>query len=99
MPTVFCRILVNNVAPPHQMGRVNGAGQMLASLARAAGPFVGGLLWGLSVKFSGIPGHQFLVYMIVGCGYAAETLLYARVHPVASEVESLRVRSSEPEVK
>ena len=38
-------LLINKFSPKSQLGRVNGAGQTLASLSRAVGPAVGGWLW------------------------------------------------------
>jgi hypothetical protein len=55
---------------------VNGAGQTLASAVRALGPWLGGILWSLSLvvfKSLGIPsGHQWVpfalpVMLAVGC--------------------------------
>ncbi len=52
-------IMVNNAAPKHAIGKVNGSGQMLASLVGALGP--AGVLWGSSIQLN-IPGHQFIPF-------------------------------------
>lgn len=54
-------IVVNNAAPKHAMGKVNGTGQMLASFVRAVGPALAGVLWGGSMQLSFF-GHQFLPF-------------------------------------
>jgi hypothetical protein len=68
--------LVNLAAPKESLGQVNGAGQTLASAVRALGPWLGGILWSLSLvvfKSLGIPsGHQWVpfalpVMLAVGC--------------------------------
>jgi len=71
-----CLVLVNLAAPKESLGQVNGAGQTLASAVRALGPWLGGILWSLSLavfKSLGIPsGHQWVpfalpVMLAVGC--------------------------------
>lgn len=42
-------IFVNHSVEEHQLGAVNGLGQMIAAGARAIGPAAGGFLWSLSV--------------------------------------------------
>ena len=63
-----CLVLVNLAAPKESLGQVNGAGQTLASGVRALGPWLGGMLWSLSlVTFNsfGIPaGHQWVPFGI-----------------------------------
>ena len=63
-----CLVLVNLAAPKESLGVVNGAGQTLASGVRALGPWLGGILWSLSlVTFNslGIPaGHQWVPFAL-----------------------------------
>jgi len=63
-----CLVLVNLAAPKESLGSVNGAGQTLASGVRALGPWLGGILWSLSlVTFNslGIPaGHQWVPFAL-----------------------------------
>ena len=63
-----CLVLVNLAAPKESLGQVNGAGQTLASGVRALGPWLGGILWSLSlVTFNslGIPaGHQWVPFAL-----------------------------------
>ena len=63
-----CLVLVNLAAPKESLGQVNGAGQTLASGVRALGPWLGGILWSLSLvafKSLGIPtGHQWIPFAL-----------------------------------
>lgn len=54
-------ILVNNAAPRHALGKVNGAGQMVASFVRAIGPAMAGVIWGSTTQMH-LPGKQFLPF-------------------------------------
>lgn len=85
-------IMVNSVAPKGSLGAVNGVGQTLASAVRAAGPALGGILWGSSLvlfKSMGTDpwGHQFLPFAF-GAVVALCTLwVYKRVElPLEVEV-------------
>lgn len=78
-----CLVLVNLAAPKESLGQVNGAGQTLASGVRALGPWLGGILWSVSlVSFNslGIPaGHQWVpfalpIILVGGCLH-----IYARL--------------------
>ncbi|PSC76968.1 MFS general substrate transporter [Micractinium conductrix] len=88
-----CLILVNEAAPVQSLGAVNGAGQSLASLVRAAGPALGGLTWGWSSQLAATPWwpscwlpHQFLPFALVAALAAATDLaVYARHEPPAPE--------------
>ena len=42
--------MVNHSVEDKHLGKVNGMGQTFASSARAAGPFLGGAIWSLSLK-------------------------------------------------
>ena len=68
--------MVNSAAPRDAMGAVNGFGQGLASFVRAAGPALGGLMWGLSTTVKA-PAHQFLPFACVAVGFVATQMLYA----------------------
>ena len=57
-------ILVNNAAPMHALGKVNGTGQMLASFVRAIGPALAGVVWGSTASL-GLPGAQFISFSFV----------------------------------
>lgn len=57
-------ILVNNAAPMHALGKVNGTGQMLASFVRAVGPALAGAVWGSTASL-GLPGSQFISFTLV----------------------------------
>ena len=57
-------ILVNNAAPMHALGKVNGTGQMLASFVRAVGPALAGVVWGSTAQL-GLPGSQFISFAFV----------------------------------
>lgn len=77
-------VLVNEAAPPGSAGAVNGAGQTLASAARAAGPAVAGLLWGAA---AGVRGGQFAPFALAGVGLAAAAGIYKHVRPPPGERE------------
>ena len=70
---------VNAAAPQGSLAAVNGAGQALASLVRAAGPGVGGLLWAASEGLTSVSGHQFLCFSVICLGLLATQLLYLHV--------------------
>lgn len=57
-------ILVNNAAPMHALGKVNGTGQMLASFVRAVGPALAGVVWGSTASL-GLAGSQFISFAFV----------------------------------
>ncbi len=60
-------IMINQAAPPSQKGAVNGASSTLGALSRAAGPALGGGIWGVlaDVKF---PLHQFVPFVLMAFG-------------------------------
>lgn len=68
-------IIINTVAPMKQIGSVNGASQTLNALARAVGPFVAGIVWGLCAD-SGIPGKQYVPFLGSIVGVVATDILY-----------------------
>lgn len=68
-------IMVNSAAPRNAMGAVNGFGQGMACFVRAAGPALGGLMWGLSTTVH-FAGSQFLPFMCVAVGFLATQTLY-----------------------
>jgi hypothetical protein len=43
-------ILLNYMTPPHAVGYANGIAQSIVSLARCAGPALGGYLWSIGVR-------------------------------------------------
>ncbi|KAI8976598.1 major facilitator MFS-1 [Trametes punicea] len=43
-------VLLNYMSPPHLVGFANGIAQSIVSLARFAGPIIGGTLWSTSVR-------------------------------------------------
>ncbi len=68
-------IIINTVAPMKQIGSVNGASQTLNALARAIGPFIAGIVWGLCAD-SGIPGKQYIPFLGSIVGLVATDILY-----------------------
>ncbi|CCM06609.1 uncharacterized protein FIBRA_08888 [Fibroporia radiculosa] len=52
--STFCytsiSVLLNYMSPPHVVGFANGVAQSIVSLARFAGPILGGTLWSMSVQ-------------------------------------------------
>jgi MFS family permease len=44
-------MLVNHSVVDSELGKVNGMGQLFASVARSAGPALGGVIWSLSLRF------------------------------------------------
>ena len=60
-------ILINQAAPVSQKGAVNGASSTLGALSRAAGPALGGGVWGMlaDVRF---PLHQFVPFVLMAGG-------------------------------
>eukprot|EP00884_Botryococcus_braunii_P022703 jgi/Botrbrau1/9116/Bobra.0305s0020.1 len=67
-------ILVNLMAPPQQVGAINGASQTLASFVRAVGPALGGYVWAFSLSW-GI-GHQFFPFAMASFVAVLGSLLY-----------------------
>ena len=59
------QVQVNTVAPMESVGAVVGTATGFASLARALGPLLGGLGWGLLASLS-FHGHQYVLFIIVG---------------------------------
>lgn len=68
-------ILVNNAAPRHALGKVNGTGQMLASFVRAVGPALAGVVWGSTTQL-GVSGSQFISFAAVAALAALTQFLY-----------------------
>ncbi len=68
-------IIINTVAPMKQIGSVNGASQTLNALARAIGPFIAGIVWGLCAD-SGISGKQYIPFLGSIVGVVATDILY-----------------------
>ena len=68
-------IIINTVAPMKQIGSVNGASQTLNALARAIGPFIAGIVWGLCAD-SAIPGKQYVPFLGSIVGVVATDVLY-----------------------
>ncbi|KAI8893003.1 major facilitator superfamily domain-containing protein [Globomyces pollinis-pini] len=60
-------LIINDSAGPGQLGKVNGIAQCIASLARAVGPAVGGIVWAWSTQNSlGFPfNHLFLFWLVI----------------------------------
>ncbi|KAL4425550.1 hypothetical protein ABPG75_009566 [Micractinium tetrahymenae] len=77
-----CLILVNAAAPEGSLGKVNGVGQSIASLVRAAGPALGGLTWAWSLQLSGLAPwpawlpHQYLPFALVALLALSTDLVY-----------------------
>lgn len=44
-------MLVNHSVADGDLGKVNGMGQLFASIARSAGPALGGVIWSISLRF------------------------------------------------
>ena len=68
-------IMVNTAAPKYAIGKVNGSGQMLASLVRALGPALAGVLWGSSLQLN-FPGHQFIPFAALSIVAAGTQFIY-----------------------
>eukprot|EP01023_Acetabularia_acetabulum_P037144 TRINITY_DN3516_c0_g2_i1.p1 TRINITY_DN3516_c0_g2~~TRINITY_DN3516_c0_g2_i1.p1 ORF type:complete len:587 (-),score=47.04 TRINITY_DN3516_c0_g2_i1:1229-2863(-) len=68
-------VMVNGSSPPDQLGSVNGVGQTFGSFARGVGPFIGGMLWAISLHMP-IPGHQFFVFIVTSGIMICTALLY-----------------------
>jgi MFS family permease len=77
-------VLVNESAPPGSIGAVNGAGQTLASLARAVGPAAAGGLWALAAVTPG-GWAQWIPFAVVGAACAAGTTIFDHVTPPPGE--------------
>ncbi|CAG8737494.1 8021_t:CDS:2, partial [Ambispora leptoticha] len=59
-------ILVTNSVSPDVLGTVNGIGQTSASLARAVGPALGGMLWSWSLNNKlGFPFDRHFVFIVM----------------------------------
>lgn len=77
-----CLILVNAAAPEGSLGKVNGVGQSIASLVRAAGPALGGLAWAWSLQLAALPAwpawlpHQYLPFVLVALLAMGTDLVY-----------------------
>ena len=67
---------MNTAAPREQIGAVNGAGQTLASLVRAIGPALGGVLWGAVASLK-LQGAQVLPFACVSATLACCQGIYA----------------------
>ena len=78
MALASAAIIVNVVAPMDQIGSVNGAAQTLQGLARSAGPFLAGVIWG-SCSESGLPGKQYLPFAGTTTGFIAAAVLYINI--------------------
>eukprot|EP01024_Parvocaulis_polyphysoides_P002215 TRINITY_DN1070_c0_g2_i2.p3 TRINITY_DN1070_c0_g2~~TRINITY_DN1070_c0_g2_i2.p3 ORF type:complete len:120 (+),score=19.40 TRINITY_DN1070_c0_g2_i2:3-362(+) len=70
-------VMVNSSSPQEQLGTVNGVGQTFGAFARGVGPFIGGMLWAMSLHM-GVPGHQFFVFIITAMLMIVNALLYNR---------------------
>ena len=83
-------ILVNHSVPSKDLGKVNGMGQMLAALARALGPALGGVVWSLSVRLDNV----FLNFL-----FAAVFLLVCQVgvHRLPASLDRKRIVEGEGE--
>lgn len=71
-------ILVNNASPRHALGKVNGAGQMVASFVRAIGPAMAGIVWGSTTQLH-TPGKQFFPFAFVSVVSLLTQLVYVFV--------------------
>jgi hypothetical protein len=77
-----CLIIVNAAAPVDSLGAVNGAGQSVASLVRAAGPALGGLSWAWSLQLAeqrwwpGWLPHQYLPFGVAALLALGTDLVY-----------------------
>ncbi|KAF8496942.1 hypothetical protein JB92DRAFT_2988573 [Gautieria morchelliformis] len=69
-------ILLNYMSPPHVVGLANGLAQSIVSLARFAGPVLGGYLWSVSVQ--GDPNGYPLGFFICS-GVCALAILHSFV--------------------
>lgn len=77
-------IMVNNAAPRHALGKVNGAGQMVASFVRAIGPAMAGVIWGSTTQLD-LPGKQFLPFAFVSVISILTQFAYVFVHLPSSD--------------
>ena len=71
-------VQVNTAAPREHIGAINGAGQTLASLVRAIGPALGGVLWG-GVTSLHWPGAQALPFLCVSVSLLCCQGIYAQL--------------------
>ncbi|RDX45232.1 major facilitator superfamily MFS-1 [Lentinus brumalis] len=63
-------VLLNYMSPPHLVGYANGIAQSIVSLARFAGPIIGGTLWSTSVQ-DGPAGYPLgFIVCAAACGLA-----------------------------
>ncbi|KAI0654384.1 major facilitator MFS-1 [Cubamyces menziesii] len=65
-------VLLNYMSPPHLVGFANGIAQSIVSLARFAGPIIGGTLWSKSVQ-DGPSGYP-LGFFVCAAACAAAVL-------------------------
>ncbi|TBU39801.1 major facilitator superfamily MFS-1 [Dichomitus squalens] len=65
-------VLLNYMTPPHLVGYANGIAQSIVSLARFAGPILGGTLWSKSVQ-DGPAGYP-LGFIVCSCACALAIL-------------------------
>jgi len=72
-----CMIQVNNTVKAHELGAVNGIGQLFASTARCIGPAIGGVLWTYGVSESNLYLNFSIVAIIMCCSCTINNLLPA----------------------
>lgn len=70
-----CMIQVNNTVKTHELGAVNGIGQLFASTARCIGPAIGGLLWSFGVSRMDLYLNFTIVSVIMCCSCAINNYL------------------------
>lgn len=71
-------MLVNLLAPPDQVGAVNGAAMTIASFSRTLGPATAGAVWAASIALAR-PGQQFLPFGMVASAACGAVVLYSRL--------------------
>ena len=69
-------ILVNNSVTSEYLGQVNGGAQALASLSRAIGPLLGGILWTWSVSIDNLFINFILITVILVCSQLVATIFF-----------------------
>ena len=80
MALASASVIINTVAPMEQIGSVTGAAQTLQGLARSAGPFLAGTVWGVCADSDG-SSKQFMPFVgsIVGCITTAVVYIYIKL--------------------
>jgi hypothetical protein len=70
--------MINNSVLDESLGVVNGLGQSLASLARMAGPGLGGILWSVSMQVT--VGCDTVFSLLVGYSLYSQYVMAINAH-------------------